>query len=159
MPSADPVGLPLRRNPDHALNDSFHAKPWSYGKPPVASSDFPVKDPKDLRHSHKTDGGDNHLRDDITDIGTQLNSVNNDLYHVLNELLNRPSGGFEHTFYNLRAKDYNAALPDRQHSIKPLKNPITGKEHDNFFRLNRKEKLVPITIEDLEQLPSEYYPV
>jgi hypothetical protein len=41
---------------------------------------------------HEEDN-DDHLNEDIDNIGVQLNNFNNDLYHVLFDLMNRQSGG------------------------------------------------------------------
>lgn len=51
--------------------------------------------------------------------------------------------------YNLRARDYNATLPDRDTPIMPLKNPQTGHIIPEFLNEDTEK---PLTIQALECL-------
>lgn len=54
---------------------------------------LPVQEPSTDHNEHALNSGNAHLKRDIRDIGAKLNNINNDLYHVLFELVNSQSEG------------------------------------------------------------------
>ncbi|ETS83140.1 hypothetical protein PFICI_05016 [Pestalotiopsis fici W106-1] len=102
---------------------------------PVTLPILPTPDPNERKHIGET--SDKHFNEDINDIGTKLNSVNNDLFHVLSELQARQSAGLG------SAKCHTKALVDSSGNF-IVDLLVTGKE---------KSPGKGVTVERLEKLP------
>ncbi|KAF3022043.1 hypothetical protein E8E14_012967 [Neopestalotiopsis sp. 37M] len=114
----------------------------------TANSGFPVSMMQTERPHEEGIDRQNHFKDDILDIGSRLNEFNNDLYHVLIELLNRQPPDIKTTLHNLKARDYNAALTGRDWHIKPLKDQ-SGKLISNLFLNKDKDKGIALRVAQL----------